>query len=59
MKNLWNDRRMFLSFIAIVGLLYIMDHQVKDYALEVVGLAGGIGFINAWERVKGGKGAGQ
>ena len=55
MKKLWDDRRMFLSFIALVGLLYIMDKQQKDYSLEVVGLAGGIGMINAWERVKGAK----
>jgi hypothetical protein len=53
MKKLWSDRRTFLSCIAIVGLLYIMDKQGKDYSLEVVALAGGIAMINAWEKVKG------
>ena len=53
MKKLWDDRRMFLSFIAIAGLLLLMNKNPdKDYSFEIVGLAGGIGFINAWEKKK-------
>lgn len=50
MKHIWSDRRTFLAIVAIVGLLYLMDKNQKDYSLEICGLAGGIGFINAWER---------
>lgn len=54
MKHLWGDRRTFLATIAIIGLLYTMNKEgsQKDYALEIVSLAGGIGFINAWEKKK-------
>jgi len=50
MKKIWSCRRTFLSTIALVGLLYIMSHQQKDYSFEVVGLALGIGAINAYEK---------
>jgi hydrogenase/urease accessory protein HupE len=53
MKKLWDCRRTFLSFVAILGLLLLMaKNPDKDYAFEIVGLAGGIGFINAWEKKK-------
>ena len=53
MKKIWDDRRTFLSFLAIVGLLALMyKTPEKDFAFEIVALAGGIGFINAWEKKK-------
>jgi hypothetical protein len=50
MKQIWSCRRTFLATISIVGLLLIMDKKDKDYSLEVVGLAGGIAFVNAWQK---------
>jgi len=57
MKKIWDDRRVFLSTIAIIGLLYIMYSKDKDYGVEVVALAGCVSIVNAWEKtkMKGGK----
>lgn len=50
MKKIWDCRRTFLATISIIGLLHIMDKKDKDYSLEIVGLAGGVAFINAWQK---------
>jgi hypothetical protein len=51
MKNIWACRRTFLATLSICGLLYLMDKKPeKDYAFEIVVLAGGIGVINALEK---------
>lgn len=52
MKQIWKCRRTFLATLSIIGLLFIMEKNQKDYALEVVGLAGGVAFVNAWQDKK-------
>lgn len=47
MKRLWDCRRTFLAFIAIVGLLLDMDkNPLKDYSMEIAGIVGAIGTVN-------------
>lgn len=53
MKNLWSCRRTFLSFVAMIGLLHLMGLHQKDYSLEVVLLALGVGALNVWQTIKG------
>lgn len=53
MKKLWDCRRTFLSFVAMIGLLHLMGLHQKDYSLEVVLLALGVGALNVWQTIKG------
>lgn len=51
MKHIWSCRRTFLATLTIIGLLYLMSKGPGvNYALECAGLAGGVGFINAWQK---------
>lgn len=49
MKKIWGCRRTWLATLAIVGLLYIMDRKEKDFAVEIVALAGGVAAVNMLE----------
>jgi len=57
MKKVWDCRRTFLATIAMLGLLHLMNkNELKDYSVEVIGLAIGVAGINAMERIKKPKG---